>query len=127
MRIRRGQLLFSPSDLTEFMESEFASWMSRLRLEHPSRVPPKEEGASGAIKGIDEILQEHGEAHERAAPREYLARTDQAHRAACALTEWIFWRCDGEALSPKCHETPWIQANNSPRDRHTSSSAPHCK
>jgi hypothetical protein len=54
MKNDQGQLLFSPSDLTEFMESEFASWMSRLRIEHPGRIAPKEkeEGSSGSIKGI---------------------------------------------------------------------------
>ena len=40
MKISRGQLLFSPSDLTEFMVSEFARWMSPLRAESPERFSP---------------------------------------------------------------------------------------
>jgi len=37
-----GQLAFSPSDLTEFMESRFASWMSRYLLDHPEAKPEQD-------------------------------------------------------------------------------------
>ncbi|MEO2033792.1 MAG: TM0106 family RecB-like putative nuclease [Planctomycetaceae bacterium] len=36
------QIVYSPSDLTRFMESPFAAWMDRLYLEHPERVTPDE-------------------------------------------------------------------------------------
>ena len=56
MRVGEGGLVYSPSDLTEFRESEFASWMSRLRVENPERIAPREDCCSGPVKGIDEIL-----------------------------------------------------------------------
>ena len=40
------QLVFSPTDLIRFMESPFASWMERFRLERPddiTRDEPSEE------------------------------------------------------------------------------------
>jgi predicted RecB family nuclease len=37
-----GQIVYSPSDLTRFMESPFAAWMDRLYLEQPDRVTPDE-------------------------------------------------------------------------------------
>lgn len=49
MRYSNNQLRFSPSDLTKFMDSEFASWMDRWFLEksngrHTQRVPSGFEG-----------------------------------------------------------------------------------
>jgi len=35
MFLSNGQLIYSPSDLTRYMSSPFASWMDRLSLEHP--------------------------------------------------------------------------------------------
>ncbi len=57
-----GQIVFSPSDLTEFMESRFASWMSRRALDRPDTLPPEGEG-DDAPRRLQ--LQRHGEAHER--------------------------------------------------------------
>ena len=42
MHFQHGTIIFSPSDLTRFMESPFASWMDRLYLEFPDRVTPDE-------------------------------------------------------------------------------------
>ena len=42
MAIEDGIIVFSPSDLTGFMESPFASWMDRLYLEFPDRYMPDE-------------------------------------------------------------------------------------
>ena len=42
MHFQHGTIVFSPSDLTRFMESPFASWMDRLYLEFPDRVTPDE-------------------------------------------------------------------------------------
>ena len=36
MFLSNGQLIYSPSDLTSYMSSPFASWMDRLSLEHPN-------------------------------------------------------------------------------------------
>lgn len=37
-----GKLFFSPSDLTTFMNSPFASWMQRLEIEFPLSAPEKD-------------------------------------------------------------------------------------
>lgn len=42
MYFEHGTIVFSPSDLTRFMESPFASWMERLHREFPDRVTPDE-------------------------------------------------------------------------------------
>ena len=42
MYSEHGTIVFSPSDLTRFMESPFVSWMDRLYLEFPDRVTPDE-------------------------------------------------------------------------------------
>lgn len=42
MYFHDGRIIYSPSDLTRFMESPFASWMDRLYLECPDRVTPDE-------------------------------------------------------------------------------------
>jgi hypothetical protein len=38
MQHHKGQYHYTPSDLVEFFESSFASWMSRLYLEYPQRA-----------------------------------------------------------------------------------------
>jgi len=43
MQKEQNRLIYSPSDLTRFMESPFASWMDRLYREHPDRVTPDED------------------------------------------------------------------------------------
>ena len=45
MQKEQSRLIYSPSDLTKFMESPFASWMDRLYKEHPDRVTPDEDSA----------------------------------------------------------------------------------
>jgi uncharacterized protein len=40
---RDGKLVVSPSDLTTFWESEFASWMDRLKTDHPDEAPASDE------------------------------------------------------------------------------------
>lgn len=35
-----GKIIYSPSDLVQFMESSYASWMERLHLENPSSNTP---------------------------------------------------------------------------------------
>jgi uncharacterized protein len=70
MRKLQGNLVFSPSDLITFMESEYASWMDRFHLEFPDAVQPDQDTAE------DRILQARGEEHERTFLRE-LAGTGQ--------------------------------------------------
>lgn len=60
-----GTLLFSPSDLVEFMESPFASWMSRYALGHAEVRPARDAGDPLALPGAEELLQRRGLEHER--------------------------------------------------------------
>lgn len=59
MQYKNRQYYFSPSDLTRYMESPFASWMDRYALECPSRAPEKDE--DDVLMGT---LQSKGFAHE---------------------------------------------------------------
>jgi predicted RecB family nuclease len=58
MRRSQGTILYSPTDLIRFMESPFASWMERLRLEDPSRAIPDEKGDDA------ELIAKSGDKHE---------------------------------------------------------------
>jgi uncharacterized protein len=56
MRKTTEGYLYSPSDLITFMESPFATFMDRLRLEFPDRAVPDEEGEQGKLvmaKGLE--------------------------------------------------------------------------
>ena len=54
---KHGQFYFSPSDLTRYMESPFASWMDRFAIECPEHAPEKDSDdplmASLSQKGFD--------------------------------------------------------------------------
>ena len=39
---QHGLFHFSPSDLTRYLESPFASWMDRFSIEHPDQAPEKD-------------------------------------------------------------------------------------
>jgi predicted RecB family nuclease len=64
MRKLQGNLIFSPSDLITFMESDYASWMDRFHLEFQDAVQPDQDTPE------DRILQAKGAEHERAFLRE---------------------------------------------------------
>ncbi|WP_338010471.1 hypothetical protein [Legionella oakridgensis] len=50
MYLEAGQIVFSPSDLTQYMDSPFASWMEHLALTNPELLPmPDVEDALGAV------------------------------------------------------------------------------
>jgi predicted RecB family nuclease len=55
---KSGQLIFSPSDLCKFWESEFASWMDRFDLEHPGTL------TANADDALSKVLQQKGYDHE---------------------------------------------------------------
>jgi predicted RecB family nuclease len=59
MHIVNSHYVYSPSDLTLYLQSEFASWMERLRLDFPDRTPVTDNADS--MMGL---LQDKGEAHE---------------------------------------------------------------
>jgi len=58
MHRQGSDLVFSPSDLISFMESEYISWMDRYHLEFPDRVAPDEEGEE------DRLVRRKGREHE---------------------------------------------------------------
>ena len=43
-----GSLIFSPSDLTKYIESEFVTWMDRYNIEYPGTVQPDEDDFGAA-------------------------------------------------------------------------------
>ena len=58
-KCRDKSLLYSASDLVRFVESPFASWVTRYSVENPSLAYPQDEDA-GEMK----LLQDRGLAHE---------------------------------------------------------------
>lgn len=58
MKKQQGSILYSPTDLIRFMESPFASWMERLRLEDPTRAIPDEKTDDA------ELIAKTGDKHE---------------------------------------------------------------
>lgn len=54
-----GKLIFSPSDLTQYLDSPFAAWMNRFKLEHPDQAPDKDEDDA-----LTKSMQQRGYAHE---------------------------------------------------------------
>ena len=58
MRKHQGRILYSPTDLIRFMESPFASWMERLRLEDPARAIPDEKSDDA------DLIAKTGDKHE---------------------------------------------------------------
>lgn len=59
MYLESGTLVYSPSDITAFMASPFASWMERLALEYPDNSP--EPDPADELGGV---LQQRGLQHE---------------------------------------------------------------
>ncbi|BCA96489.1 nuclease [Legionella antarctica] len=61
MYLESSQLVFSPSDITQFMDSPFASWMEHLALTHPNSLPIPDKN-----DGLMDVLQGMGHQHESA-------------------------------------------------------------
>src|SRR5258708_1913791 len=59
MQKRSGAIVFSPSDINVFFESDFASWMDRYHLEYPGAVKPD------APPEDKKLVAQMGIAHER--------------------------------------------------------------
>jgi predicted RecB family nuclease len=66
---QHGTLMYSPSDLTLFMESPFASWMEHLAVVSPAQIPERDPG-----DGMMAMLQEKGGEHEKAIFDEFIAQ-----------------------------------------------------
>ena len=59
MHFANGSVVYSPSDLITFVESEYASWMDRLNLERPGFAVP--DGADDQSR----MIMDAGVAHEK--------------------------------------------------------------
>jgi predicted RecB family nuclease len=57
----KGSCVFSPSDLTRYMRSPFADWVTRLKLENPSAL----EGIEKDQDALMGLLAEQGNKHEQ--------------------------------------------------------------
>ncbi|MCW7553933.1 TM0106 family RecB-like putative nuclease [Endozoicomonas gorgoniicola] len=55
MRKCKNRIILSPSDLTRYVESPFASWMDRFALEHPDNTPAKD-----PVDPLMKVLQQKG-------------------------------------------------------------------
>lgn len=69
-------LLYSPSDLTRFVDSPFASWATRYNLENPSLAYPKDEDTEEM-----KLLQDRGLAHEA----EFLRQLEASDQSVCVI------------------------------------------
>ena len=58
-RSKNNQFVYSPTDLTLFMRSPFASWMERYALEYPDRIQEKDD-----VNAMMDLLAKKGDAHE---------------------------------------------------------------
>lgn len=65
---KQGKMYYSPSDLTKYMESPFASWMDRLTQEHPELAPEKDPSDDFMV-----MLQQKGYAHEDKLETQFIA------------------------------------------------------
>ena len=68
MKNEQGNYCYSPSDLTLYMGSPFASWMARYVIERPNDAPEKDD--DDALMGL---LQQHGYAHEDALEAQFVS------------------------------------------------------
>lgn len=68
MKKEQGTYCYSPSDLTLYMGSPFASWMARYAIERPDDLPDKDE--DDALMGL---LQQRGYAHEDALEAQFVS------------------------------------------------------
>jgi predicted RecB family nuclease len=68
---RAGQLVFSPTDLVQYLASPFAAWMERYHLENPNTVTPDAESED------EKLIAQTGDQHERVVLDELKAVTPQ--------------------------------------------------
>ncbi len=69
MYLHNGEFVYSPSDLTLFMDSAFASWMEHLAKACPEQAPERDDSDD-----MQSLLQEKGDKHERAVLERFIAQ-----------------------------------------------------
>jgi hypothetical protein len=77
MHLRESKLIFSPSDLTNYMESKFVSFMDRLSLQQDPRA------IKDAPDESMQIIRDRGMQHERA----YLELLKQNGNDVCEIPD----------------------------------------
>jgi predicted RecB family nuclease len=60
MKKNSSKIIYSPSDLIQYVKSPFASWMTRYNLENPGVIPPDEETED------QKLIAQTGDQHEHA-------------------------------------------------------------
>lgn len=89
------QVVYSPTDLTQFFESEFACWMERYKLEMPEsaifRADPVDE--------MQQILFHMGQTHER----RYLESLQQSGTDICIVNHANAWETTLDAMKSGRH------------------------
>lgn len=85
MRLLRSELRFSPSDLTVYHDSPFASWMDRLRFSCPELAPQPD--ADEPLMGL---LQDLGDRHEQTQLHAFISQGMQVAdiRTLCDHTDF---------------------------------------
>jgi uncharacterized protein len=73
MHVANGSVVYSPSDLITFIESEYASWMDRLNLDRPGFAPPDEADDQGRM------IMDAGVGHEKHVLETLAAENSIAH------------------------------------------------
>lgn len=87
MRIKNGQIVYSPSDLINYSESPFISWLDRMFLQRAGGLKP------GAADAGRELLQRKGDQHELS----FLKQLQEEGRDVCELP--IDYESDSIALT----------------------------
>lgn len=76
MHYNNNKLIYSPSDIVQFVNSQFACWMNRKLFEEPESVQPDEEDPQ--LK----VLQNKGDLHEK----EYLEKLCETGSDICKIS-----------------------------------------
>lgn len=85
-----GQLVYSPTDLTRFFESEFACWMERYRVEMPKLMAFN----ADPVDEMQQILFQMGQAHEQ----RYLESLQQSGTDICMVERTDAWETTLDAM-----------------------------
>ena len=89
------QVVYSPTDLTKFFESEFACWMERYELEMPESTVFKADPSDE----MQQLLSEMGQNHEQS----YLESLQQAGTGICMVERTDAWETTLDAMKSGRH------------------------
>jgi len=89
------QVVYSPTDLTQFFESEFASWMERYKLE----IPESAALTPDPVDEMQQLLVQMGQTHEQS----YLESLQQAGIDICMVERADTWETTLDAMKSGRH------------------------